>query len=306
MNERPSTFPFFLSPASPFFLFAPFSSIPVFDLHLQLLGLLPEDVGLVTSEVAVGSGLLEDGFLEFQISLDAPRTEVEGGLDDLQDLLICVPGLVGPVRVDEHGQGVSDTDGVRDLDKAALGESGCNNGLGGPASSVGGRAVDLGGVLSREGTTTVRTPTAIGINDDLAASEAGVSVGASDDEAPRGVQVEDGVVVHQLGRDNRVNDVLAEFGTEVVVGDIWGVLSGDDDGVNSLRDALAVGHLLVLDGNLGLSVRAKEGAGSVLPHVSQTLSKLRGKVVCEGHEGVSLSACITEHMALVSCADLLH
>src|SRR3546814_7809097 len=58
------------------------------------------------------------------------------------------------------------------------------------ARPVGGRAVDLGGVLAREGTAAMRRGAAVGVDDDLAAGEAGVAVGPSDHEAPGGIHVE--------------------------------------------------------------------------------------------------------------------
>lgn len=60
---------------------------------------------------------------------------------------------------------------------------GSDDGLGDPAGGVGGRSVDLGGIFAGEGSTTVRTPTTIGIDDDLAASSTGVTLRTTNDEA---------------------------------------------------------------------------------------------------------------------------
>lgn len=54
--------------------------------------------------------------------------------------------------------------------------------LGDPAGKVGSRAVDLAVVLAGEGTTTVSTPATVGVNDDLAASETGVTLRTTNDE----------------------------------------------------------------------------------------------------------------------------
>lgn len=53
-------------------------------------------------------------------------------------------------------------------------------------------------------------PAAIGVDDDLPSSETGVSVGPADDEAARGVQMEDGLVVQVLGGDDGLDDVPGE------------------------------------------------------------------------------------------------
>lgn len=92
------------------------------------------------------------------------RTEVEVLEDNLGDVLIRVALLVGAVRVDEDGEGLSDTNGVRELNKDALGEASSDEGLGDPATGVGSRTVDLGPVLSGEGSSTVGSPSSVGVD----------------------------------------------------------------------------------------------------------------------------------------------
>jgi hypothetical protein len=48
---------------------------------------------------------------------------------------------------------------------------------------VGGRTIDLCGVFSAECTTTVTSPTTVGIDDDLAAGESRITVRTTDDES---------------------------------------------------------------------------------------------------------------------------
>lgn len=110
------------------------------------------------------------------------RAEVPVVADDLDELLIGL--LTGAVGVDEDRQRLSDTNGVRELDKAAAGEAGVNQGLGDPTRSVSGRAIDLGEVLAREGTSTVSTPTTVRVDDDLTARQTSVTLGSANDEAP--------------------------------------------------------------------------------------------------------------------------
>lgn len=112
---------------------------------------------------------------------DDTRAKVEVVADDLHELL--VGPLAGAVGVDEDGEGLSNTNGVRELDEAAASEAGVDQGLGDPAGSVGRRAIDLGEVLAREGTSTVGTPATVGIDDDLAAGQASVTLRATNDEA---------------------------------------------------------------------------------------------------------------------------
>src|SRR5690606_17184923 len=113
--------------------------------------------------------------------------------------------LAGAVQVDVDGERLGDPDGVAQLNGRAFREAGGDDVLGEVARGVGGRAVDLGGVLAREGTAAVRRGSAIGIDDDLAAGEAGIAVGSPDDELAGRVDVPDGVPGDPLGRQGIAN-----------------------------------------------------------------------------------------------------
>lgn len=68
-----------------------------------------------------------------------------------------------------------------------------DNGLGDPAGEVGSRAIDLAVVLAGEGTTTVGTPTTVGVDDDLTAGQTSVTLWATNDEETRWLDLEEGV-----------------------------------------------------------------------------------------------------------------
>lgn len=83
-------------------------------------------------------------------------------------------------------------------------------------------------------------------------------LGTTDNEAARGVQVHNGLVIHHLGGDNSLDDVLDKLGADLLVSQrlalglavhSLSVLGGDQQSGNALGDGLAV-DLLVLDGNL--------------------------------------------------------
>lgn len=127
--------------------------------------------------------------------------EVKVVEDDLDELL---RGLVGgAVGLDEEGEGLRDTDGVRQLDKCTAGQLGVYERLGDPAREVGGGAIDLGVVLARESTTTVGSPAAVGVDDDLTASEASITLWSTDDEEAGGLDLE------------LVRNVLREKGADI-------------------------------------------------------------------------------------------
>mmetsp|Transcript_19617 Transcript_19617/g.47519 ORF Transcript_19617/g.47519 Transcript_19617/m.47519 type:complete len:279 (+) Transcript_19617:1967-2803(+) len=148
------------------------------------------------------------------------------------------------------------------------------------------------------------TPAAIGVNDDLASSESCVSVWSADDEFAGGVEVEDGVVVHELARDDRLDDVLQQVLAQRLVADLGGVLRRDDDRVHPLGHHGAV-DLLVLYRHLGLSVGAEIRQSAVLPDVCEPLAELGGERVGEGHQVGRLVRGIAEHVTLIARTDFL-
>ena len=101
--------------------------------------------------------------------------------------------LLGAERLDHDRQRVRHADGVGELDLAAVGETRGDDVLRDPARGVGGRAVDLRAVLAREGAAAVTAHAAVGVDDDLAAGQAGVAHRTADDEAAGRVHVDLGV-----------------------------------------------------------------------------------------------------------------
>ena len=80
---------------------------------------------------------------------------------------------------------VGHADRVGELHFGALGEAGGDDVLGDVAAHVAGAAVDLRRVLAAERPAAVRAATAVAVDDDLAAGQAGVAVRAADDELTR-------------------------------------------------------------------------------------------------------------------------
>lgn len=156
------------------------------SLELKLLGLLPGEA-LVGTEVTVLGGLEVDGAVEVKLADNDTGAEVEVAVNDLDEL---VGGLVGgAVGVDVNGEGLSDADGVGELDQGTAGEASSDKGLGDPATDVGGGTIDLGEILSGESTSTVGTPATVSVDDDLTAGETGVTLGTTNDEEARGLDL---------------------------------------------------------------------------------------------------------------------
>jgi hypothetical protein len=105
----------------------------------------------------------------------------------------------------------------------------------------------------------VATHAAVGVDDDLAAGEAGIAHGAADDEAAGGVDEHLVVVVGELLGDDRADDLLDEIGRIIESRSMPGVLGGDEHGAQA--DRLAV---LVVEGDLGLAVGPQVRDGAAL------------------------------------------
>ena len=276
------------------------------SLVLQSFRNFPSEIRVSSAEVTVSSGLLEDRSAQLKVANDGPRTEVEVILDDHSDLGVSLARSLhaGAIGVYEDGERVRDSDGVRQLDQAAVGKTGGNYGLGSPSGSVGSRTVDLRGVLSRESSSSVGSPASVSVNNDLAAGESSVAVRTTDNESTRGVQVVDGLLVEVLGRHHRLDHVLHEPLLDILLSDLLVVLGGDDDGVDT-EGHWATVHHLVFTSDLSLPVGTHPGASAVLAHLSELGSKRGSKVVGERHEGLSLVGGVAEHDSLVPGARVL-
>lgn len=69
------------------------------------------------------------------------------------------------------------------------------------------------------------SPTTIGVDDDFATGEASVSMGSTNDKSTRWVKVENGLLVEVLLRYDRLDHMLLEVSSNLIVGDGLIVLS---------------------------------------------------------------------------------
>ena len=203
-----------------------------------LVGLFPREAFAGATEVAEGGGLHVTRLPQVEHLFDACRGEVEVLCDDFFDLAVI--DLAGTEGIHEHGHRLGVTDSVGELDFATVGEACCNNVLSDIAGSVCCAAVDLGRVLAAECATTMTAHAAVGVDDDLTASEAAVAVRAADNELAGRVHEVAGLLVQELGRDDLLgklfDDFLFDHGVlEFLAVHLFIVLGGDDDGINADR-----------------------------------------------------------------------
>merc|ERR1711991_282364 len=147
--------------------------------------------------MTVGCRHLVLWFPKSQALSNGTRTAVKFNLKHIGDVVRCEMSALCSVCLNEQRQRLGDADGIRQLHKAPLREDALDHRLGHLSANVSSRPVDLGGVLARESTTTVGSPSTISVDDDLAAGKPGITLRTTDDEFARRVQVQVSVLTVQ-------------------------------------------------------------------------------------------------------------
>jgi len=132
-------------------------------------------------------------------------------------------------------------------------------------------------------------------------SESGITLGAANDEASRGVDVCLHAAANELFRDDRVDDVVEDGPTQFGVGDLLVVLRGDDDGVHRHGAVVLVHHA-----HLGLAIGAQPGIGAVLAQHGQLVRERVRQLDGHGHELGRFVGGKAEHHALIPGAAGVH
>lgn len=112
------------------------------------------------------------------------------------------------------------------------------------------------------------------IDDNFTPGQTCISLRSADDEAAGRLNVEDGLVVEQVRRDDGLDHLLHKLLLQIGRRDLLGVLGRDDNGVDAAGDERAVRLLLVLDRDLGLRVGAEPAELSRATEVGHLLVEL--------------------------------
>ena len=190
-------------------------------------------------------------------------------------------------------------DGVGQLDLALVSQSRRHDVLGHIAGGVGRGAVHLGAVLAGECAAAVTGVAAVTVHDDLSTGQTAVTLGASDHKTTSGIDEELGILVHHVGGDNLIEHIPFDIRVNLLLGHILIVLGGKNNCVQADRFVV----LVVLHGNLSLSVRAEVIQGAVLADLGQASGQPVGHRNRVGHILLSLIGGKAEHHALIACAD---
>ena len=197
-------------------------------------------------------GSLEiDGLRKIELLDDDTRAKIKVVKNDLNELVGVA--LRCAIRVNVDRQRLSDTNGVRELDKGTAGQASSDERLCDPAAKVSGRTIDLGEILAGEGTTAVSTPATVSVDDDLATSQTGITLGTANDKEAGGLDVVDCLVIKVLGGNGSLDDLLQDLLAEFLGGYVGTMLCRHDDGVDAQGNNGTV-IMLILNRDLGFGV----------------------------------------------------
>ena len=116
----------------------------------------------------------------------------------------------------------------------------------------------------------------VGVNDDLAASQTGVTSGTSDHESAGGVDKVNGFLVNKFGGDHFFDHMLLDLTLDLFVSHSVSVLDTHQDGVHAHRLNAFFG-VFVLDCHLSLVIGHHPRQDLLVHAFSQTLAKLVGE-----------------------------
>ena len=166
----------------------------VFD----LVGLFPGEIRVVPSEMTVSRGFAIDRPQQIERFDDTARGQVEVLADQFHQSRFA--DLAGPVGENHDRHRFGHADGIGQLHRAFVRQSGGDDILGDVAGHVGRRAVDLGRIFAGERAAAVGGHAAIGIDDDLAAGHAGIGLRPADHKFAGRIDVIFGLVIeHRFG-----------------------------------------------------------------------------------------------------------
>jgi len=286
-----------------------FSSSP-FESQVSL-GVLPSEsrpLCGVVSEVTKSGGLLVDGSSKVELLDDVSRSEGEVSADNFAKVVVVLTVLDGTVRVDPDGEGIGESNGVRDLDADSVAEAGSDERLGDEASVVGSRAIDLSGVLAGVGTSTMGAPTTVGVDNNLSSGNTSVSSGTSDIELAGGVDDVLSSFLEELSRADLLDDLLDQSLSDFSIIDGGVVLGGDEDVENLDRlEVLSLCSLLVLNNDLRFAVGSEPSDLATMSLSSHLHVDSAGELMRERVESllIVLVGSVAEHNSLISSADVL-
>ena len=226
---------------------------------------------------------------------DGGRPHVEVIVDELRDLLGI--HLAGAERVYAYRYRLGDSDRVCKLHLALCRDARRHDVLCDVARHIGSGSVDLCRVLSGKGSAAMRRMSSVSVYYYLTPREARVSHRSAYDESACRVDEISGLLIDEIRRHHRVDDIGHYVRPYLIEADIRAVLRGYHYGVYPCD--LAV---LILDRDLRLAVRSQVRQSAVLPDLGQPHGQHLSVLDRKRHKLLRLGVGVAEHHALVARA----
>src|SRR5262249_47389480 len=133
--------------------------------RVGLVRSLPGELWFGSAEVAISSGLPENGSAQVQALDYTRRREFEVLAHQIRDLVLV--DFAGAAGVHQNGDGFGYSNRIRELHFATFGEPGRDYVFGNVTSHVARRAIHFRRIFPRKRSAAVRSRAAIRIHDDL-------------------------------------------------------------------------------------------------------------------------------------------
>ena len=122
--------------------------------------------------------------------------------------------------VDPHAHRLSHADCISQLYLGLVGQPRCHNVLGDVAGHISRRTVHLGRILAAESAAAVTARAAVGVDDDLAARQAGVAHRSANHKSSRRIDVVLGVLIEPRCGKHCLDYVLENVGVQFFIADV--------------------------------------------------------------------------------------
>ena len=142
---------------------------------------------------------------------------------------------------------------------------------------------------------------AIGIDDNLSACQAAVTYRSAHYKPSGRVDVDLGILIHQLLRDYRTDNLALDILTNSFQVHAAVVLGGNHHRFHTNRAVIAV----IFHCDLAFAIRPQVSQAPFFPHLGKLLGKLMGQGDRQGHQLRGFVAGIAKHHSLVPGADLV-
>ena len=151
----------------------------------------------LTTQMAISGSLLINRITKLQAIFNSLRAKIKKFIYLLRNLTIAHVYMAAAISIDIDIDGTSHTNSIRHLHQHFVSHTGCHQVLGNMTGCISGTTVYLTGVLTGESATTVSTFTTVGIYDNLASRQTGISVRSADNELSGRINVIGDVVIEQ-------------------------------------------------------------------------------------------------------------